>query len=236
MTKGKNILKKVLEWTGYGILVALLFFMLLAQLFPNLEKIVDDHIVQMGLLAGLLAFLLYFDSRISRTEEVRQEVNRLSVAILEEFSELRSGVIQSGNFHNLFEMAMPTSNRVKKLRIFALSTDKIFDAFHENSMQYRADELSLLLHSSESSVNNLKLWEGLAPDKIKVLDSVFYTPTPSSYYIIFDKNCMILGGYYPKNIPSGSYYIAPFLIRDAQVIENYINLHKKTMEFYRAST
>ena len=83
----KSILRKVLEWTGYGVLLALLLFMILAQLFPDLKEDVDDQFIQIGLLTGLLAFLLYFDTRISRTEEIRREVNKLSEAILEGFSE-----------------------------------------------------------------------------------------------------------------------------------------------------
>ncbi len=230
---GKSILKRSLEWTGYGVLVALLIFMILAQLFPDLKEVVDNHFIQMGLLTGLLAFLLYFDSRISRTEKVRREVYNLSEALYSGFAEMKSGIIRCDSIPNLFEVAMPASNHVKELRIFALSSQKIYEAFHKNDRKYRTDNLLILLLDSDQSRKNIESWKGLTPDRIKKLNCTFYDQRPSSYYVIFDRKFMILGGYYPKNIPSGSQYISPFLIRDSQIIEDYIELHKNTIEFLK---
>lgn len=231
----KSIVNKFLELTGYVILIALLVFMLLIQWFPNLGLVVGDQVIKIGLLAGFLTFLSYFDSRISRIEEVRCEVIERSGEILDKLAELKLGVVRSDNIWPLFEAAMPVSNHVKELRIFALNTDKIFDAFHSNAKRFHADKLFLLLQSSEKSKDNLKSWKRLIPKRIREFDCVLYDPTPSSYFVIFNRECMILGGYYPDDNPSGAYYIAPFLIRDGQIIDSYIRLHEKTMDFHRAT-
>ena len=53
----RKLMEKAIEWTGYGVLVVLWAFMLLAQLFPDLGVGVDDQVVRMGVLTALLAFL-----------------------------------------------------------------------------------------------------------------------------------------------------------------------------------
>ena len=224
-SSGKYILEKVFDLAGYAILVTLLIFLILGQLFPSMKGILDEQFLQIGLLTGLLAFLYYFDKRISYSE-------KNSKAIHKGFAELKSEVIQPSNIENLFEIAMPTSNHVNELRIFALNTDKIYKAFNESDRHFRVDKIYLLIHPSEGSEKNLKLWRRFVPNRVKEIECVWYYPIPSNYYVIFDKDYMFLGGYYPDDVPSGSYYKKPFLIRNSKVIDNFIIVHEETFKHY----
>ena len=229
-TNVRSSLNRALRSTGYWILIALWAFMLLAILFPALKTIIGEQVIQLGILTGLLAFLYHFDTRITHSEELRSEIFLGRDKILDA---VKSGFIMFGHIANLFEKAMPVSNHVGTIRIFALNSDKILSAFYESVREFRADKVILLLQSSKKSENNIVNWNNLVPDRIGELDPVGFNPMPSSYFIIFDDDCMILGGYYPDDNPSKAYYIQPFLIRHKDVVKSYIRLFRNAIDYYR---
>ena len=231
--KNKFDLDRVINILLYFILLIFsIFWEFFSGVIPNLEI----HILLTILIGILLSSEIFITLSL---EKIQKKISTFENNELIEMEDLNPALMN----------ALKGRKKIKKLRIYALSTT-VIQPIIRSSLDCKIDECIILMRSLNDNTYNklfsgtvkslITMWDELKDDgRIGSVEKYYYDDLPSEYNIIIDDELLIIGNYVFTNSDRANVTINKvFTINNhrsmgQEVINRYIYRFDTSIEYFK---